>query len=236
MPRKPRAYLPGIPCHVIQRGNNRQATFFAPEDHQFYLECLGDACRRYGVQLHAYVLMTNHVHMLLTPADVHGISQVMQSIGRRFVQYVNRRYRRSGTMWEGRHKASLVEADDYLFACQRYIELNPVRANMVDHPAKYKWSSYRCNAFGEANPRITPHVLYEGLGPDPQARTAAYRDLFVTALDPGMAQHIGIVAECSMPLGSDRFREQIEAALGRSLGQYQRGRPRKRSGGEIVEN
>ena len=124
MPRKPRMYLAGVPCHVIQRGNNRDACFYAEQDYQFYLDCLQDAGRRYRVAVHAYVLMTNHVHLLLTPKDTEGISRVMQSVGRRYVQYINFEYQRSGTLWEGRHKASLVQAEDYLFTCMRYIELD----------------------------------------------------------------------------------------------------------------
>jgi len=131
MPRKPRVYLSGVPCHVIQRGNDRQPCFYSEEDYVFYLECLYDACKRYKVNLHAYVLMTNHVHLLVTPRVADGISRVMQSIGRRYVQYVNVTYKRSGTLWEGRHKSSLVDADNYLLSCYRYIEMNPVRAGMV---------------------------------------------------------------------------------------------------------
>ena len=131
MPRKRRPYLPGVPCHIISHGNNREACFYSEDDYLFYLECLADACKRYQVALHAYVLMTNHDHLLMTPATGSGLSQVMQSVGRRYVQYVNINYKRSGTLWEGRHKASLVDAEYYLLACYRYIELNPVRASMV---------------------------------------------------------------------------------------------------------
>lgn len=134
MPGKPRVYLPETPCHVIQRGNNRKASFFSAQDYQFYLECLYDACQRYGVKVHAYVLMTNHVHLLLTPKREDSISLTMQSIGRRYVQYINKEYRRTGTLWESRHKASLVDEDNYLLTCMRYIELNPVRTNMVEQP------------------------------------------------------------------------------------------------------
>ena len=141
MPRKPRMYLPSVPCHVIQRGNNREASFFAHQDYLFYLNCLGEACNRYNVAVHAYVLMTNHVHLLMTPDDREGISRVMQSIGRRYVQYINKEYQRCGTLWESRHKASLVDAEQYLLTCYRYIELNPVVANMVKHPGVYAWSS-----------------------------------------------------------------------------------------------
>ena len=134
-------YLPGVPSHVVQRGNDRQACFFEQENHLFYLDCLGQACRRYEVVLHAYVLMTNHVHLLMTPVTELGISRVMQLVGNRYVQYINKSYRRTGTLWEGRHKASLIDAERYLLTCYRYIELNPVRAGMVMHPGDYAWSS-----------------------------------------------------------------------------------------------
>ena len=126
MPRKPRMYKPGMPCHVIQRGNNREASFFSDQDYQFYLECLYDASQKYGVLVHAYVLMTNHVHLLMTPLKVGSLSLTMQSIGRRYVQYINKEYRRTGTLWESRHKSSLVDEDNYLLKWLRYIELNPV--------------------------------------------------------------------------------------------------------------
>ena len=124
MPRKPRQYVGGMPSHIVQRGNNRSVCFFSDEDYYAYLDYLQDACQRYAVSLHAYVLMTNHAHLLMTPACQHGISQVMQSLGRRYVQYINHQYRRSGTLWEGRHKASLVQVDQYLLACYQYIELH----------------------------------------------------------------------------------------------------------------
>ena len=146
MPRRPRMYLPEMPYHVVQRGNNRDATFFSETDYQFYLECLYSASIRYGVRIHAYVLMTNHVHILMTPELEDSVSLVMQSIGRRYVQYINKLYRRTGTLWEGRHKASLVDTDNYLLTVSRYIEMNPVAANMVQHPSEYQWTSYMCNA------------------------------------------------------------------------------------------
>lgn len=131
MPRKPRMYMAGMPCHVVQRGINRDATFYSDDDYLFYLTCLDDGMKRYRVAVHAFVLMTNHVHLLMTPNDNEGISRLMQSIGRRYVQYVNKTYRRTGTLWESRHKASLVQEEQYLLKCYRYIELNPVRAEIV---------------------------------------------------------------------------------------------------------
>ena len=136
MPRRPRLKLAGIPVHLIQRGNNRGVCFFAEDDHQFYLDHLGGACKKYAVELHAYVLMTNHVHLLMTPKEGEGPSQVMKHLGQRYVQYINRTYRRSGTLWEGRFRSCLVGEEHYFLGCHRYIELNPVRAGIVEHPGE----------------------------------------------------------------------------------------------------
>ena len=225
MPRKPRMYLPGVPCHVIQRGNNRQACFFSEQDYHFYLECLADACNRYGVTVAAHVLMTNHVHLLLTPEEHDGISRVMQSLGRRYVQYVNKAYCRCGTLWESRHRASLIDAEHYLLNCYRYIELNPVAAGMVKHPGEYPWSSYRHNAQGEASDLIVPHAIYLRLGGDSGERRHNYRELFSAALQKEDINAIRTAAHFSMPLGNDRFKRQIERALGRSIGHAKHGRP-----------
>lgn len=152
MPRRPRLNFAGMPLHVIQRGNNRSACFFAEEDFRFYLHWLGIGAKKYGCAIHAYVLMTNHVHLLMTPEKPAAASTLLQSLGRRYVQYVNRFYKRSGTLWEGRFKASLVNAEEYLLKCHRYIELNPLRAGMVRHPGEYAWSSYGANG----------HLQYRG--------------------------------------------------------------------------
>ena len=198
-----------------------------------YLDCLRDACRRYHVAAHAYVLMTNHVHLLMTPSDGDGISRVMQSVGRRYVQYINFEYRRSGTLWEGRHKASLVDAENYLLTCMRYIELNPVRANMISHPADYRWSSYRANAQGEHSPLLEPHPVYRALGSEINQRHYYYRCLFEHQLDNKDLHAIRKAIQFSTPLGNDRFKQQIEAALGRSTGFAKRGRPGINSESEI---
>ena len=227
MPRKPRHYVGGMPCHIVQRGNNRSVCFFSDEDYYAYLEYLHDACQRYAVSLHAYVLMTNHTHLLMTPECKDGISLVMQSLGRRYVQYINHQYRRSGTLWEGRHKSSLVQADSYLLACYRYIELNPVRADMVVHPGDYRWSSYQANAMGESDKRLTTHPVYEALGQTRELRQHAYRELFSAALDKDMVHAIRIASRFSMPLGNHRFKTEIEQALNRKLGFTPRGRPLK---------
>lgn len=227
MPRKPRMYLPGVPCHVVQRGNNREASFFSDKDYLFYLDCLRDASHRYGVRVHAYVLMTNHVHFLMTPLKCDSISRTMQSIGRRYVQFVNRKYRRTGTLWEGRHKSSLVDQDNYLLTCMRYIELNPVRANMVLTPAEYPWSSYGCNAGNESNDLIENHEVFESLGSDIDKRAGVYRALFDDEIPYKDISLIRKSTAFSMPIGDNKFKARIEKALGRKLGYSQRGRPWK---------
>jgi len=229
MPRKPRMYLPDIPCHVIQRGNNREASFFSDQDYQFYLECLFDASQRYEVLVHAYVLMTNHVHMLMTPARKESISLTLQSIGRRYVQYINKEYRRTGTLWESRHKSSLVDEDNYLLKCMRYIELNPVRANMVVHPGDYRWSSFQCNGNNCFNKIITNHEIFNSLGSSAEVCSKFYRALFEKELDQGDINLIRNAALFSMPTGNSRFKEQIEKAMCRKLGHAKRGRPFKES-------
>src|SRR5688572_18564238 len=149
MPRRKRLYVAGLPVHIIQRGNNRQACFYADEDYQFFLYHLARIAKRFRCALHAYVLMTNHFHLLLTSELDDGPSLLMKFLGQRYVQYVNRTYKRSGSLWEGRFRSGLVQTDRYLLGCYRYIEMNPVRANMVKHPIEYAWSSYAANAEGK---------------------------------------------------------------------------------------
>ena len=177
MSRKPRFQLVGVPQHVIQRGNNREPCFHGAEDCQRYLGDLHEAAGRNHCRLHAYVLMTNHVHLLVTPMQEHGMPHLMQDLGRKYVRYINHTYRRTGTLWEGRYKSSLIDSDAYLLTCMRYIELNPVRARMVEHPGEYRWSSYAANAQGQANPLLSAHPLYEELGSEPEARRQALRHL-----------------------------------------------------------
>ena len=226
MPRKPRFFIADLPIHIAHRGNNRQPIFFTADDYGAYLSWLGEAADRWGCAIHAYVLMTNHVHLLMTPSDAQSISRVMQYVGRRYVPYVNHTYRRSGTLWEGRFKASLIQAQAYLLACYRYIELNPVRAGMVKAPEDYTWSSYRSNAFAEEDPMLTPHPDYLALGRSEPARRAAYRQLFATP-DQELVTQMRKCLQTGTPFGNDRFREKIEQTLGRKVGFSQRGRPKK---------
>ncbi len=227
MPRKPRYYLAGVPCHVIQRGHNREPCFAAPDDYRYYLQCLREACLNHGAAVHAYVLMTNHVHLLLTPEEQDGISRILQSVGRRYVQYVNISYRRSGTLWEGRHKASLIDTEHYLIACYRYIELNPVRAGMVLKAGDYPWSSFHANAYGKDDALTTPHDVYGGLGRSQAERQRAYRELFRQELDRSDLQTLRTALNLCVPVGNDRFKAQIERRLKQRISYRPRGRPRK---------
>jgi putative transposase len=185
----PRYTVPGQPQHVIQRGNNRAAVFSDANDHLVFAEWLADACVRHDCDIHAYVFMTNHLHLVLTPWSESAIGKVMQSVGRRYVHYFNRKQRRTGALWEGRYRATLIDSEAYLLRCYRYVELNPVRAGLVADPALYPWSSYRCNALGHDDSLVTMHELYFALGPDTESRQSAYRALFASVLDePTMAE------------------------------------------------
>ena len=228
MPRRPRIAVAGVPLHIIQRGNNRQACFFSADDHGLYLELLAQYAQNSGCAIHAYVLMTNHVHLLLTPADADSAGQLMKRLGQRYVQYVNRSYRRSGTLWEGRYRSCIAEDEAYVLACYRYIEMNPVRAGMVEHPAEYPWSSYASNAQGGGPFWLAPHAKYLALATDEPSRRAAYRQLFQNQLDPGLIDQIRQATNGNFALGNDRFKEQIAAALGRRVRPGRAGRPRKR--------
>ena len=215
MARLPRFRAPGMPQHVIQRGNNRSATFAVDSDYLFYRDCLAAACERYECRVHAYVLMTNHVHLLITSATRSGISQVMQTVGRRYVRRFNDRHQRTGTLWEGRYRAAPIESERYLLTCYRYIELNPVRAGMVRHPRDYRWSSYRTNALGTRDPIVAPHSEYQALGSDALARRAAYRALFNETVADATLEAIRDATNKGWALGSERFHETLGRLLNR---------------------
>ena len=227
MPRRSRIHLDGVPLHIVQRGHNRGACFFGEQDYHAYLGWLGEALQRGCCALHAYVLLTNHVHLLVTPGKASAISRLVMDVGRRYVQYINHTYGRTGTLWDGRYKSSLVQAETYLLLCQRYIELNPVRAGMVGDPADYRWSSYRANAFGEANALVSPHPVYLALGQGEVQRQAAYRDLFQTALDAAPIAELRMALNQNQPIGNARFYTEIEAMIGQRRDLRKRGRPCK---------
>ena len=226
MPRKRRFFVSGVPAHLIQRGNNRQPIFFEDTDYQMYLSLVAEACERYGSAVHTYVLMTNHVHLLATPEDEQSLSRVMQYIGRHFVPYINKKYCRSGTLWEGRFRASTIDSSNYLLACYRYIEMNPVRAGMVDTPGEYAWSGFHRNALGETDKLITPHGEYLNLGSAPSTRTQNYRLLFDHPVSNLELKTIRDFVQSGTPLGSSQFQEKVEMMLSINVGKVGRGRPK----------
>jgi len=234
MPRRPRVHLDGVPLHIVQRGHNREPCFFGEDDYLSYLHWLGEALAEARCALHGYVLMTNHVHLLLTPKKAEAVPHLIISLGRRYVQYVNRTYRRTGTLWDSRYKSSLVQAETYLLAAQRYIELNPVRAAMVDDPAHYRWTSYRANALGQADARLTPHPLYMALGATDKDRQAVYRELFRSHLDQAAIDDIRLALNQNQPLGNERFLARIEKVTGMRREARPRGRPRSEDAGGSV--
>ncbi|MDQ6988720.1 MAG: transposase [Mariprofundaceae bacterium] len=227
MPRKRRFYVAGMPVHVVQRGNNRDPIFFDDGDYRAYLSWLKEAALKYHCKIHAYVLMTNHVHLLVTPEDEMGVSLMMQYVGRYYVPYINHSYGRTGTLWEGRYKSSLIDADAYFLTCSRYIELNPVRALMVAHPREYVWSSYAANGEGKLDEVVTSHALYHALGATDEERKLAYAALFSVHIEAAELLDIRASWQTGTPLGNDRFRDKIEGVLGRKVGQSRRGRPSK---------
>ncbi|MGH8108398.1 MAG: transposase [Arenimonas sp.] len=225
MARLPRFDIVGVPQHVVQRGNDRLPCFAAEIDYIRYLQDLRDVARENACVIHAYVLMTNHVHLLLTPQKVGATSRMMQALGRRYVGYFNRQYHRTGTLWEGRYKSSLVDTETYLLRCYRYIELNPVRARMVNSPDAYKWSSYAFNACGEINLMLSPHPCYLELGVSDDARQSAYKAFVSEALDPAETGEIRSYLQQGRVLGSPRFQAHIEKLHGRIATTRPRGRP-----------
>ncbi len=227
MPRRARLSLPGIPWHIIQRGNNRSVCFFAEEDYRFYLHHLAELSLRFGCAVHAYVLMTNHAHLLLTPARADSAALLMKHLGQRYVQYINRTYQRSGTLWEGRFRSCLTQSEAYVLACYRYLELNPVRAGMVTQPQDYRWSSYPVNALGRTDSLITPHEQYLRLGRTDVERRQVYRALFKTRLDENILNDIRQSTNGNFALGNERFKKQIERALGRRARRGTAGRPKR---------
>jgi len=228
MARLPRFFAKGQPLHIIQRGNNRDPVFAAEPDYLFYLDCLERAAGEHGLAIHAYVLMTNHVHLLATPSQETSVPKTLQSVGRRYVQYFNYTSRRSGSLWEGRYRSTVIDAEVYLLTCMRYIELNPVRAqSMVEHPADYPWSSYRGNALGAEDALLAPHRLYRRLGRTPEERQSSYRQLFRGQLAKADIDAIREATNKAWALGNDRFRAKIEALAGRRATPLPRGRPSK---------
>jgi len=186
MPRKPRYFLPNLPVHVVIRGNAKQVIFADDIDRNAYLGWVKEASEKEKVNIHAYVLMDNHVHLLLSTKEPTHISRFMQHIGRKYAPYFNHKYGKSGTLWEGRFKGSMIESEQYLLCCYRYIELNPVRANRVKKPEEWKWSSYAFNAYGENDELIQPHAVYLAIDKEKKKRLEYYRGSFRQILEPSL--------------------------------------------------
>ena len=226
MPRRKRNYLPGFPYHLVQRGNNRQPCFRSREDYEGYLELWREKSRWYGVQVHAYCLMTNHIHFIVSSEVVDAISNTMKVVGSRYAYHFNKRYGRTGTLWEGRHRSSLIDTDNYLLTCFRYVESNPVRAGLVTTPEAYEWSSYTINST-PARSWLTPHPIYLALGRDLKQRADAYQGLFDCDITENQLGLIRQATHYSQPIGDDKFCRNIESKFNLRTGYTARGRPAK---------
>lgn len=227
MARLPRLIVPHQPHHVIQRGVDGQMVF---QDHQDYIAFHGwlrDAARQFKVAVHAYVLMPDHVHILASPSDANGLSRMMQWVGRQYVPYFNHKYERQGALWQGRYRATVIDAELYFITCSRYIEVNPVRAGMVASAIDYPWSSYAHHIGIKLDPLITDHAMYWALGNTPFAREAAYRSLIEQDIDPDIMNAVAQATDKGWALGSERFKELLEKETRRRVSPAKRGRPVK---------
>ena len=228
MARLPRLSLAGHPHHVIQRGNDRQAIVRDDQDRERLLALWVEHSRAFGVAVHAYVLMDNHFHLLLTPDTSEGLPQMMQAVGRAYVRYFNLRHHRTGTLWEGRYRSNLIESERYLLACMGYIDLNPVRAGLVEQAQDYRWSSHR-HCIGQASDKlVTLHALYWALGNTPFAREAAYAELVQTGLAGSMREDLTRSALSGWALGSSEFVDALQQGTDRRLSPGKAGRPFKK--------
>ena len=225
MARLPRLTLPGYPHHIIQRGNNRQPIFAATADYQVLLDLLDENARKFEVAIHAYVLMTNHFHLLATPQTSDGLPQMMQAVGRRYVRYFNDRQKRSGTLWEGRYRSTLIQTDRYLLACMAYIDLNPVRAGLVVQARDYPWSSHGHYIGQHLDKLVTPHPLYWELGNTPFAREAAYADWVQTGISSVQQQALTDAALSGWALGEPDFVADLQKRTARRVAKGSAGRP-----------
>lgn len=227
MARLPRYNIVNQPQHIIQRGSSGQQVFFDTQDYQYFHDCLDTAAYNYGLKIHAFVLMPDHVHVLATPGSSDSIARTIQSIGRNYVQYFNECNHSVGTIWEGRYRATVIDAKQYMLTCSRYIELNPVRAGLVKNPKEYPWSSYSYNTSSRPNEMISPHRQYLKLGNNDRERAQAYRALFRQNIDTDTIQTITDATLKGWALGDARFATKIEKLCGRRATQLAKGRPRK---------
>jgi putative transposase len=229
MARLPRLTLPDYPHHIILRGNNRQPIFAGSSDYEKLLGLLDDYSKQFRVAIHAYVLMSNHLHLLATPASDDGVPQLMQALGRSYVRYFNNRQGRTGTLWEGRYKSTLIQAERYLLACMVYIDLNPVRAGMVGDPADYPWSSHLHYIGRRSDRLITPHPLYWELGNTPFARDAAYRELVHAGIGSSQERALTDSTLRGWALGEQDYVADLQRRTVRRVSKGRPGRPKKRA-------
>jgi REP-associated tyrosine transposase len=234
MPRHARLRIADVPLHVIQRGNNRSQCFHQERDYLVYLHLLEQMSRRHACEVHAYVLMTNHVHLLLTPRSADAVSGMMKDVGQHYSQFINRHYKRTGSLWEGRFRSNLVQDETYLMRCYRYVEMNPVRAGMVALPSLYRWSSHVANAQGAHSAIVIPHDQYLRLGSTSQTRRREYAELFGNELTESELIEIRAAMCGGFALGSPEFVRRIEAALGRPAHRRSPGRPRRLEQGAMT--
>jgi putative transposase len=225
MARLPRLTLAGHPHHVIQRGNNRQAIFATASDRQMMLDLLDENARKFNVAIHAYVLMENHFHLLATPQTMDGLPQMMQAVGRRYVRYFNDSQRRTGTLWEGRYKSTLIQTERYLLACMAYIDLNPVRAAIAVQAQDYAWSSHAHYIGLRIDKLVTPHALYWNLGNTPFAREAAYAELVQAGVSSTQQAALTDSALRGWALGDPDFVERLQKLTERRVSKSEAGRP-----------
>lgn len=227
MARLPRLIVPNQPHHVIQQGHDSQLIFREPEDYQRFLGWLRESAREFKVAIHAYVLMPNHLHLLATPADEGGLAQAMQRTGRYYVPWFNAKYGRSGSLFQGRFKTSVIDAAPYFMQCSQYIEFNPVRTQVAGDALAYPWSSYAHHAGVKPDPVITDHALYWALGNTPFQREAAYKELVERPLTARQLEAIGHALLKGWPLGSDAFKRELQNKAKRQVLPAKRGRPFK---------
>ncbi|MDD5291877.1 MAG: transposase [Candidatus Omnitrophica bacterium] len=227
MPRQPRLVISGYPHHIILRGNNRSAIFYNDKDRRFFIECIKESKEKTKSKIYAYCLMTNHVHLLIEPSKKEGLGNMMQSLGRKYVQYINRTHKRTGTLWEGRFKSSVVSKDEYLLTCSRYIELNPVRAKIVKHPIDYVWSSFGFKAEGKQDALLDEDPIYESLGKTLEERQENYKEIFRENISERELSLIRNTTQKGGIFGNEKFLERITESIGRNVFWRARGRPKK---------
>lgn len=236
MSRRPRLSIAGAPLHIIQRGINRNACFFKKEDYLFYLKILHEQSVKQGCAIHAYVLMPNHIHLLLTPRKKNSASLLMKYLGQFYTQYINKTYQRRGTLWEGRFRSCMLDESDYILLCSRYIELNPVRVGIVSNPEEYRWSSYHANGSGKKNPLLTLHESYRRLGSTIAECQESYRNQFQEKIEENMLKQIRFATNGNYVLGGERFKSDLEKILPCRVRPGRAGRPKKTTVDNDIKN